>query len=183
MKLTDVTLPLTAEMINKAGSTEIKVFSGHAGTHFDVMNKVFPLEYAERKGYIFEAEGLDEIDLSNIDADRVNEGMFIGFHTGFIEKAGYGTAEYHHQHPQLSRKLIEFLVERKVSIIGIDFAGARRGKEHSQCDQYCTDHGVFIVENLCNLRDTVNKEVTVWTFPLNLKGSSGLPCRVLIKGD
>ena len=183
MKLTDVTLPLTTDVISKAGSTEIKVFSGHVGTHFDVMNKIFPLEYVERKGFVFETEGLEGIDISDIDTDRVSEGMFVGFHTGFIEKAGYGTYEYHHQHPQLSQRLIEFLVERKVSIIGIDFAGARRGKEHSPCDQYCADHGVFIVENLCNLKDAVNKEVTVWTFPLNLKGSSGLPCRVVIRTE
>ena len=181
MILTDVTLPVTSEMLDKAGNNERKVFSGHEGTHFDVMNREFPLEYTERKGYVFAVQDREEIGLSDIDPDVVQRNMFIGFHTGFIEKAGYGTAEYFHQHPQLSEELIRFLVEKRVSIIGIDFAGARRSRQHVPCDQYCADHGVFIVENLCNLGEVTGREVTVYTFPLNLKGSSGLPCRVVVK--
>ena len=39
----------------------------------------------------------------------------------------------------------------KISMIGVDFAGIRRGKEHTPKDQYCADRGVFVVENLCGL--------------------------------
>ena len=104
--------------------------------------------------------------------------MFVGFCTGYLEKTGYGTPEYHKNHPVLSYELIDALIERKVSIIGIDFAGVRRGKEHTPADQHCADHGVFIVENLTGL-DQVIGESVISTFPMNYAGLSGLPCRVI----
>ena len=52
-------------------------------------------------------------------------------YTGFIEEEGYGSRKYFTEHPQLSNALLEALLEKKVSIIGVDFAGVRRGKEHT----------------------------------------------------
>ena len=81
----------------------------------------------------------------------------------------------------MSDASIHALLKRKVSIIGIDFAGVRRGKEHSLKDQYCADHQVFIVENLCNLKEILNRnsDFTVHTYPMNYAGMTGLPCRVI----
>ncbi|MCE1198292.1 MAG: hypothetical protein LWW85_04930, partial [Marinilabiliales bacterium] len=71
----------------------------------------------------------------------------------------------------------------KVSIIGLDFAGVRRGKEHGRADQLCADQGVFIVENLCNLefilKGAPHAFFTAHTYPIALEGASGLPCRVV----
>ena len=77
--------------------------------------------------------------------------MFVCFYTCFIEEAGYGAERYFRRHSQLSFSVIEALVKKETAIIGIDSAGIRRGKEHPLTDQYCADHGVFVVENLCNL--------------------------------
>ncbi len=178
---TDLTIKITGELITQASGSERKTLKGHLGTHFDVMNREFPLEYLERKGYIFDAEGKMEIGCNDIDLSRIEKDMFIGFHTGFIEKTGYGTDRYFHEHPVLTRELIELLVDRHVSIIGIDFAGVRRHEEHTPTDQYCADHGVFIVENLCNLKEVSDKDISVLTFPMNYGNSSGLPCRVVAK--
>jgi kynurenine formamidase len=139
------------------------------------------VNYLERNGYIFDVSGLEEIRVNDIDTDRIKSDMFIGFHTGFIEEIGYGNARYFHEHPVLTRELIELLVARRVSIIGIDFAGVRRHEEHTPTDQYCADNGVFIVENLCNMKEVTGKELVVYTFPLNYGNSSGLPCRVVAK--
>ena len=46
----DITLKITPKMMKDAQGNEKKAFVGHLGTHFDVMNKEFPLEYTERKG-------------------------------------------------------------------------------------------------------------------------------------
>ena len=40
----DVTLKITPKMAADAQGNEKKVLVGHLGTHFDVMNKEFPLE-------------------------------------------------------------------------------------------------------------------------------------------
>ena len=50
----DVTLKITPKMAADAQGNEKKVLVGHLGTHFDVMNKEFPLEYTERKAIVFD---------------------------------------------------------------------------------------------------------------------------------
>lgn len=179
----DITLKITPKLVTDAQGNEKKALSGHLGTHFDVMNKEFSLEYTERKGIVFDVRNVTDrdIELADIDMDKVSEGMFVAFCTGFIEEEGYGTQRYFKEHPQLSVQLIEALLERKVSIIGVDFAGVRRGREHTPMDQYCADHGVFIVENLCNLESVLAQGAVFKanTYPLNYAGMTGLPCRVV----
>jgi len=158
---------------------------GHLGTHIDVMNKEFPLENAIRGGKIVDVSFVRGRDIETSDADlsEVSESDFVMFHTGYLSETGYGSDEYSGTHPQLSRQLIDFLLDRKVCMIGIDAAGIRRAGEHKQTDQYCADRGVFVVENLANLDRLYSAaggaRFTVYTFPMNLHASTGLPCRVI----
>lgn len=48
-------------------------------------------------------------------------------------------------------------------------------------DQYCADHGVFIIENLCNLGSILTNTNTFKanTYPMNYAKMTGLPCRVV----
>ena len=179
----DITLKITPKMVKDAQGNEKKALVGHLGTHFDVMNKEFPLDYTERKGIVFDVSHVQErdIEVRDIDISQVEKGMFVAFYTGFIEKAGYGTKEYFSNHPQLSNQLIEELLKRNISIIGVDFAGVRRGKEHTPMDQHCANQGVFIVENLCRLESVLENKNTliVHTYPMNYANMTGLPCRVI----
>ena len=180
--LIDITLKITPKMVTDAQGNEKKSLVGHLGTHFDVMNKEFPLDYTKRKGIVFDVSNVSDRDvgLMDIDIDSVNSDMFVAFYTGFIEKEGYGGKTYFTEHPQLSDELIDSLLDKGVSIIGVDFAGVRRGKEHTPKDQYCADRGVFIIENLCNLQELNNKEDIVFnTYPMNYADMTGLPCRVV----
>lgn len=179
----DITLKITPKMATDAQGNERKALVGHLGTHFDVMNKEFPLEYTERKGIVFDVSGVKgrDIDIVDIDLNKVTNDMFVCFYTGFIEEEGYGTRKYFTEHPQLSKELLNALLQKNVSMIGVDFAGVRRGKEHTPTDQYCADHGVFIIENLCNLC-SVLKNGTIFianTYPMNYAEMTGLPCRVV----
>lgn len=177
--LIDLTLRITPKMVADAQGNEKRALVGHLGTHFDVMNKVFPLEYTQRNGIVFHVPAADrDVGLEDVDLDAVEPGMFVAFHTGFIEREPYGSPSYFHAHPQLSRELIDALLERQVSIIGIDCAGIRRGKEHPIIDQICADRGVFVVENLCNL-GAIEGTCIVNTYPMNYEGVTGLPCRVV----
>lgn len=178
--LIDVTLKITPKMVKDAQGNEKKSLVGHLGTHFDVMNKEFPLEYTKRTALVFDVSKVTnrEIDISDIDLTAVRPDMFVAFYTGFIEKEGYGGKVYFSEHPQLTNELIDALLEKKVSIIGVDFAGVRRGKEHTPKDQYCADHGVFIIENLCNLKTVVGMCI-MNTYPMNYAEMTGLPCRVI----
>lgn len=181
--LIDITLKITPELMQEAQINEKRAFYGHLGTHFDVMNKEFPLAYTTRKGIVFDISNVKdrEISIDDIDLNKVHENMFVAFYSGFIEEVGYGNHVYFKEHPELSHELIKALISKNISIIGVDFAGVRRGKEHPQADQYCADHNVFVIENLCNLKQLVdiNKEYVIHTYPLNYTGVTGLPSRVI----
>ena len=183
--LIDMTLKITPKMATDAQGNEKKTLVGHLGTHFEVMNQEFPLEYTERKGIVFDVSNKkdSDIDVDDIDFDKVEKDMFVAFYTGFVEEQGYGGKVYFTEHPQLSKTLIEELVHRNISIIGVDFAGVRRGQEHVAADQYCADRGVFIIENLCNLAEVLKKggKFIACTYPMNYAEITGLPCRVIAK--
>lgn len=179
----DITLKVTPKMIKDANGNEKKSFSGHIGTHFDVMNKVFPIEYTNRKAVFFDISKIrdKEIQIDDIDLSKVEKDMFVGFSSLWIEDKEYGTKDYFTDHPYLSMELIKALVKKGISIIGVDFPGVRRHQEHTPTDQYLADNNVFVVENLCNLkRLDCYKQIRANTYPMSFSDMSGLPCRVVL---
>ena len=188
MEMIDLTTGVSLETAASAKENEKKAWSGHLGTHFDVMDKAFPLEYMERGAVAFDVSGVGterEIDVEDIDMEQVPTGGFVAFHTGFIERVGYGAPEYFQDHPQLSYRLIEALLAKQVAIIAVDFAGIRRGREHTPADQRCADSDAFVVENICNLASLLDGHSSVrfvaGTYPVNFTGLTGLPCRVVAR--
>lgn len=181
--LIDITLKLNPQIADNAPGNRDNVLAGHMGTHFDVMDREFPLEYTRRPGILFNVSHVTdrEIGCADMDLNRVGKGMFVAFRTGFIERIGYGTKTYYAEHPELSVELIEALLDRGVSIIALDFAGVRRGKEHTPMDRRCAERGTFVVENLCNLQAVLDQKDTfvAHTYPLSYDGITGLPCRVI----
>lgn len=183
MSLDDLTLRIAPKMVHDAQGNEKKALVGHLGTHFDVMGKEFPLSNCVRPDIAFDVSFCSgrDIDVDYIDLSQVKEGMFVAFRTGFIEEEGYGTKRYFTEHPQLSPALLDKLMRRHVAMIGVDFAGVRRGREHTPMDQRLADQEIFVIENLCNL-DALAKAAgpaTVYVFPMNFEGVTGLPCRVV----
>ncbi len=187
MSLHDLTLRITPKMVRDAQGNEKKALVGHLGTHFDVMDKEFPLDYCVRPGITFDvsaaAQADREVGVDDVDLSRVESGMFVAFRTGFIEEEDYGSRRYFTEHPQLSVELLERLMDLRVSMVGVDFAGVRRGREHTPMDQRLADQGIFVIENLCNLQELARAKgpATVYTFPMSYEGVTGLPCRVVAK--
>lgn len=179
----DITLQVTPEMMGTALENTAKSLVGHLGTHFDVMDKEFPLDYTVRAARVFDVSHIRgrDIELADIDLSRVEADMFVAFYTGYIEETQYGTQTYFKEHPQLSKELIDALLDKRISIIGVDCAGIRRGKEHVPTDQRCADRGVFVIENLWGLKSvlSVSAQFTARTYPMRFSGITGLPCRVV----
>lgn len=156
---------------------------GHVGTHFDVMNKEFLLENIKRTGKIIDISKIQdrEVTIEDINVE-VKENDFVIFKTDHF-KIGYGEKEYQIKSAELSDQLIDFLIAKKVSLIGVDAPGLQKSAKHGEVDQHCADHNIFVVENLCNV-DTLyehvrDKSFTVYCFPLNIQDTSGLSCRVI----
>ena len=181
----DLSVHVSADMVQNAFANEKMVAFGHLGTHFDCMNKEFPWAFTKRNGVILDVSAQPGDDILPGEAlfGEVLPDDFAIFYTGYIARVPYGSREYFKDHPQLSYACIQALLDKKVSMIGIDCAGIRRGGEHTPTDQRCADQGVFVVENLCNLEKLLagksSAHCAVYTFPLNFGGMSGLPARVV----
>lgn len=181
--LIDITLKITPQMVKEDTAAGNQALLGHLGTHFDVMDQEFPLEYTRRKGIVFDVSSVSDRDIgiADVDLDAVEPGMFTAFYTGYIQRIGYGGKLYYSDHPQLSHELIRALLEKGVSVIGLDFAGIRRGKEHVPTDRQCARQGTFVVENLYGLKPLLahGGRFTAHTYPMSFTQISGLPCRVI----
>ena len=120
---------------------------------------------------------------ADINIGEITEYDFVIFHTGYLKEKKYGSPEYFQNHPELADTLITCLINKKVSMIGIDAAGIRKPAEHHRADQYCADNGVFVIDNLANLDKLLaaanGQSFVVHTYPVNYEGLTGLPCRVV----
>jgi kynurenine formamidase len=159
--------------------------AGHVGTHFDVMDKEFSIEKSITKGRVFDISHLKtgEVKIKDLDLSPIQPNDFVMFYSGILKRYGYGSKAYFSTYIALADELVDELIARKVSFIGVDMAGAKKGQDHPKLDQYCADRGIFIIENLDNLdllsEKTKDSPFTVYTFPVNLSGFSGLPCRII----
>lgn len=185
----DITLKL--DQNNKVwkhiGSEKYKFLNGgHIGTHIDVYEKSsIPLKYFKTKGFLINCLEYDrnkEIDLEVLENLKIKEDSFIIFKTNIGNKYAYGSDDYFKNHPQLSLKLIDLLLEKKVAFIGIDCAGIRRGKEHIKADIKAEQNNTYIIENLdlMSLDATIKNEFDVYTMWIDNPFSTGLPTRVLV---
>ena len=187
--IVDLTLELNEELLGRESlkeDPELVFHSGHLGTHLDAVGLPFPLDRYRLPGRLVEVpfpdRPLEPEDLG----EPPRPGEFVLFHTGFLAREGYGTETYVRDHPELSPRLVGFLLDLPAGRIGIDAAGIRRGKEHGPADRLCASRGVFVVENLAHLdrlgavlRARENPPFSVVCLPLRAAHWSGLPCRVL----
>jgi kynurenine formamidase len=184
----DITMDLS-DAFSKFNPQSIEHFSpkllGHVGTHIDIMNtnglnidrfisKVHLIEVAE----IFERQ--ITLQDTNVEHLNIEPGDSVIFKTNW-SKIMFDSKEYFKNHPYLCYQLIDYLLEKRVNLIGIDAPGVRRGTEHHAIDQHCADHNVFIVENLVNLAfiDTAYV-LSLYCFPLKFSKNTGVTCRVVV---
>jgi kynurenine formamidase len=181
----DLTLKVSASKVQEITSLQAITAFGHMGTHVDVMGKEFPLDNVSRRGRLIvvtrvAGRDIEPEDFAGVEFESRDVALI---YTGFIDRVPYGTPEYFTMHPELSWEAVQYLLDRNVSLIGIDGTGLRRGDDHKKVDRLCAENNVFVVENLVNLktlaglpRDTT---ITISTLAVNIEGLTGLPCRVV----
>lgn len=183
----DLTLQVDAGTVNAITSHQEITAFGHLGTHIDVMDQEFSLDNFKRNGKLIDVSSISEreIDIDDLKGVKIEVNDFVLFYTGFIDRVPYGTPEYFKTHPELSMQSIDLLIQKKVSLVGVDAPGLRRGPDHPKVDRRCAERNIFVVENLINLEmlSKVPKDqpITVYTLPANMTGMTGLPCRVIVE--
>lgn len=119
------------------------------------------------------------IELKDLDISKVKEGYFIFFQTNW-DKYLDDDAKYD-LHPEISMEVMEFLVDKKVNMIGIDDLGLGRGKSNGLIDVYLGKYKTYAIENLCNLSEISTDEFKVYCLPMKIQGLDALPARILVE--
>jgi kynurenine formamidase len=172
----------------------------HVGTHMDApvhfvaggpSIDIIPCERFVGKGILIDATTVPAGQpiasglLTRCPAD-LSSADFAIFRTGWDSR--YGTEKYF-RHPYLSPEFARLLVEKGVSLVGLDTMSVDRTIAENETTtgdprQYpvhdiLLGNGVLIVENLCRL-DQVGDLDGVYAFlPLKLKGGDGSPVRAV----
>jgi kynurenine formamidase len=159
-------------------------------------NLRFGLDMNEPPGIIFDICAIKDRELQpeDIDLAKVQEGDFVVFHTGSLDRFGYGNDDYFlHEAPLFSYALIDALLDKKVALIGMDKHFLRKREEylttewrlHGEriADEYCAARGVFVVKSLANLKRLLKKakdgRFAARINPLNYVDALCLPRRVI----
>ena len=152
----------------------------HAGTHIDS-----PMHLTDSSKYIFEypiesfiAEGcvLDVRNEENIKVkpeyhEVVKENSIVLLYTGFDKY--YGTKEYYENHPCIDIEFCNFLIKKKIKMVGIDTPSP--DKYPFEIHKLLLKNNIFILENLTNLDQLLNADrFEVIAFPLKIKADSSI---------
>ena len=205
MTIIDLSLPIDNDMpgveITPArrletdgwNATTLALYS-HCGTHMDAPCHFVPggntLDKQSLETIVGEAIVLDlspaepkqlitVADVGPI-ADQVVAGVRILFRTDWHKR--YGTPEYRHELPRISIELAEWLVERRVGLIGVEppsVADVNNRQELTEVHQTLFRGGVVIVEGLANLDRIHTASVQFIALPLNITGGDGCPVRAI----
>ncbi|GAA0085832.1 cyclase family protein [Clostridium sp. CTA-7] len=177
----------TVKRYSKSGS-EYKTISfscdtHNMGTHIDVIGVDVFIENERliSDGIKFDVSSITdrEIKLTDLDLSRVKEGVYVFFQTNYDKY--FEDEEKYNNHPEISMEVIEYLVDKKVNMIGIDALGLGRGRNHGLIDVYLGKHKSYTIENLANLDKIPEEGFKVYCLPMKIEGIDGLPTRILVE--
>lgn len=181
--------PLKVEEVkrySKSGSeyvtTSFSCDVHNMGTHIDVMGADIVIENDRLIGTGIKLDVSSIIDrpitLNDLDLSYVKEGVYVFFQTNWDK---YLDDEKYNSHPEISMEVIEYLVDKKVNMIGIDTLGLGVGRNHGTIDVYLGKHNTYAIENLTNLDKIPNEGFKVYCLPMKIEGLDALPARLLVE--
>ena len=174
-------------------ATTLELYS-HAGTHMDAPRHFLsdgrtidrqPLEACIGQATIVHAapaepRGLITVDHLGTLADTLEPGARLLFRTDWYKR--YGTPEYRDALPRISLSLAQWLVDRKVALIGVEppsVADVNDMQEVTAVHQTLLGGNVVIVEGLANLDQITSTTVEFIALPMKLVDGDGSPVRAI----
>lgn len=180
-----------------SGLQQVLRMNLHCGTHVDAPN-----HYADGRA------GIDGVDFRSlmgecvvIDVEKEALGVVTAedlrpherllrsvpmaiLSTGWEQM--WRTPEYGSRYPFLAEDAGKFLLDAGIRVVGLDTPGPdapirspfRKG---DPLHQMLLGRDVLIIENLTNLRPLVGKRVYLQAVPINIRGATGSPARVLAR--
>lgn len=153
------------------------------GTHIDVMNTDIIIENDRliSKGVKFDVSNITDraIELDDLELSRIKEGVYVLFQTNWDKYLD--DDEKYSNHPEISMEVIEYLVGKKVNMIGIDTLGLGLRRNHGTIDEYLAENKIYGIENLANLNSIPEENFKVYCLPIKIEGLDALPARLLVE--
>lgn len=181
-------MPLKVEKVQRIDDTGNRYTTTHfscdthnVGTHIDVgtSDAVIHPERFIAEGIKFDVSHIEgrEIQLEDLDLSRVKEGFYVFFQTNW--DSYIDNDERYFEHPEIAFSVIEYLVSRKVNMIGIDAPGLARDTKHGIIDQYLAKEEKYTIENLTHLNQLPDTGFTVFCLPIKMEGLDAWPARLI----
>jgi kynurenine formamidase len=180
----------------KLNVTQIEMVC-HAGTHLDAPSHLFmdapgfdeiPFERLQGLGVVWsiDVEPFGLITAGQLErmSPPPHEGDIVLLHTGWAER---WETETYEDNPSLSLDAAEWLVARKVSLLGVDFATPdlalqkRDGDFDWPVHKALLSNGTLIAENVANLAALSGRRVEVVCGALNIRSADGSPARLIAR--
>jgi kynurenine formamidase len=143
----------------------------HSGTHIDApLHMVhggkrisdFDVSHFFGRGVLINAIDMQKITSDVLKKVEIKEGDIVLVRTGLDKK--FNDAEYFMNYPEITVDFAEILVEKKVKILGIDFASPDMAPFATHKKLLSND--VLIIENLTNLDKLDKKKFEVIALPV-----------------
>ena len=182
------------EIVYRVGDREIcniakLMMSSHSGTHIDTPAHFIPdgknLDEYPLEQWILPAqvvniedrEAVRPIELNNLD---IAPGEALLFRTYNSTSGKVVSGVYSEDFIYVSPEAADFCVERRVSLVGIDYGTIEK---HGDLD-YPTHHKllgneILILEGI-NLKEVPPGKYTLFCPPLRIKGAEGAPARAML---
>jgi len=114
-------------------------------------------------------------DLEKVKQAGIEAGDIVLFNTG-MSVHYYNPEYYGNDRPQMSEEVANYLVEKKVKMVGVDMCSP--DTEPFPVHRILLGAGVLIIENLTNLNQLAGKEFRVYALPIKF-ALDGAPARVI----
>lgn len=174
-------------------ATTLSLYS-HCGTHMDAPRHFLPdgatldqqdLYVCVGKASVVNLAPAEPKQLIGVEdlgelAESIGPGTRLLFRTDWYKR--FGTPEYRNELPRISLALAEWLVERKVAMIGVEppsVADVNNMPELTEVHQTLFRGNVLIVEGLANLDQIATSTVDFIALPMKITGGDGSPVRAI----
>ena len=209
MRTYDITLTITPDMIVWPGDPQVDMqrlssisagdnanvtqisMSCHTGTHVDApdhfMNngktiESLTLDLLLGRAYVLHLPNVNLITASVlIDADIPPRTRRLLFKTRNSDFWASGNKEFQTDFVALSVDAAEWLVDRNVKVVGIDYLSIAPFKQGKPVHTILLEAGVVVIEGL-DLSKVSQGRYTLTCLPLKLGGAEGAPSRAILVG-
>lgn len=152
----------------------------HSGTHIDTPMHLIksdtyisgiPLDKFAGRGVMLDVRNEKIIKYKDEYKGLVMENDIVLLYTGHGRK--YGTDSYYTEYPAVGNDLADFLVEKKIKMLGMDLPSP--DYYPFEVHKKLFENNILIIENLTNLSGLLNiKKFCIIAFPLKIRAEASL---------